>query len=303
MDNHGFKKLFDAYSDNNLNRITSKLIEIYRNNDFMQLRGIAEKISRIIQIDSDNHVKCFTKLMTIYHPDKGEYFRSQIKKHFNDKNYEELEKFTHIHLIEDIDKISTSKKTEYLEDNSEYMWEEPVDGFEYYGDNDDEQGRYYEESNVNPDDEYTDINNSEKTFYNAVKLREFGNIEIEFPPYYLEDFKDINFPDSGIETLDGIQYCRDAVVLDFTNNNLIDISDAALLKKVEEVYFGNNQIGYIDALGCLLRLRVVDLSNNGLGDISPLLNLENLEFVNLIGNNVPEEQVEALNRNNVIVLT
>ena len=55
-----------------------------------------------------------------------------------------------------------------------------------------------EEQELLEDGEY------EKNFFNAVKIRIYGNLKQEFPSYYLEDFDDMEFADCAIEHLDGI---------------------------------------------------------------------------------------------------
>jgi Leucine-rich repeat (LRR) protein len=145
-------------------------------------------------------------------------------------------------------------------------------------------------------------NTYQRSFYNAVKLREYGNLTTEFPPYYLEDFEDINFAESFIEVLDGIQYCKHVVTLDLSNNAFSDISELAGLERLEEIYLANNRVGYIDTLNRLKKLRIVDLSDNDITDISPLYTLENLEFVNLTGNKIPSQQLEILKNKNVLVM-
>ncbi len=310
-----YSHLKNAYSDKNLNRITGKLIDIYRAKNFSVLRDLTKKISDYITIDEESNVKYFSKLVMLYHPDKGASYREQIASFYNDRDYEKLEAYSHILFLSDLEtvKVTPVKKQEPVEDDSEYVWENTGDGFEYF-DADKEQyddGDYGSDGYYEPDDsydeEYTDDNNKDEltestTFYNAVKLREYGRLDIEFPPYYLEDFEVINFAESEIDSLDGIGYCRHVVNMDLSNNNISDISEIAGLLDIKELYLSNNNIGYIDALSSLLQLQIVDLSNNDIDDITPLLALEQLEFVNLMGNKVTSTQIEELRKKNIVVI-
>ena len=73
-----YTKLKEAYLDENLNRITGKLIELYKSKKFGQILTLANKIFRYELIDEKKDAKCFYKLIMLYHPDKGEYYRKTI---------------------------------------------------------------------------------------------------------------------------------------------------------------------------------------------------------------------------------
>lgn len=310
-------RLFNAYSDKNLNRITGKLIEIYKNRNYDSLRELAVPVSEYIPIDSDNDVKCFSILVMLYHPDKGEFYRKQIDSYYKAGDYDNLVKFSHVLKLDSIDKIKVNrlKEPEQVEDESEYVWEETNDGFGYYDNEyeaamEDMYDEYTEEYENYKDgdefiedyrDEYT-TNRKNLSFYDAVKLREYGKPDIEFPPYYLEDFEEINFADSQIDSLDGIAYCKHVVNLDLSVNNIQDISELSGLQNIKELYLADNNIGITDALSGLINLEILDLSHNDIDDISALFSLEKLQYVNLIGNNVPVDQINRIQKKNILVL-
>ena len=74
--------------------------------------------------------------------------------------------------------------------------------------------------------------------------------------YLLEDLEEIEMADYEIESLDGIEACRYARVVDLTNNNLTDLTDLGHLHQVERLYLSNNHIGMIDSLSNLTVLQV-----------------------------------------------
>ena len=119
-----YNKLIEAYSDRNLNRITGKLIELYKNKNYRKIREITNKISKFISIDEENDAKCFSKLVVLYHPDKGESIRKAIEKHFTENDLENLTKYSHIHLLDDFEKIPISTIDEDIDYNPEYRWDE-----------------------------------------------------------------------------------------------------------------------------------------------------------------------------------
>jgi len=295
-----YEKLITAYSDENLNNITGKLIDLYKKKDYLKIRTIANKISEFIVIDEEKESKLFSRLIVLYHPDKGASARKIIKESHRKNDLDTLSGFSHILLLENIEFETTTpvidKDVEY---NVEYNWDENQnDGYQFFDDSDRGNNDEFEDVDT---DEFT-FNDDEKSFYNAVKLRMYGNPEIEFPTYYLEDFEDFELASQGIVDLDGIQYCKHATSIDVSNNEISDIRLLWELPKIQELFLANNNIGYIDALSNLLNLCILDLSGNQIDDISPLFELHNLEYVNLIGNRISDDQIKALRDKDILVM-
>lgn len=291
-----YNKLKEAYSDKNLNQITAKLIELYKSKNYCQIRTISNRIAKYVPATEESDNKRFSRLIMLYHPDKGEIYRKAIDNAFKEGKREELESYTHILKIENAELADTLTSID-IDFDPEYEWD-PVQaegGFNYVFDSEDEYSAQFDNESVE-EGEY------EKNFFNAVKIRIYGNLRQEFPSYYLEDFDDMEFADCAIEHLDGIEYCAHAITFDLSRNHITDISLLWELTKLQELYLSNNHIGYIDALSNLLYLRMVDLSNNEINDITPLLSLEHLEYVNLIGNNIPAKQVEQLRSKDILVM-
>lgn len=286
-----YHQLAEAYSDENLNRITRKLIELFKNKNFGKIRELANKVSKYVPIDEEKEAKCFTKLVILYHPDKGEFFRKSIKKHFDENDAENLTKHSHIFIFNQLENIVITTADLDIDYHPEYFW-------------DTDQSEDYEFSDENETEEEAvfDDEDFEKSFYNAIKIREYGRLDIEFPTYYLEDFEDFEMTECGIETLDGVEFCKHVKILDLSNNEIADLSQLWGLTQLEELYLAHNQIGYIDTLCNLQKLKIIDLSENQIDDISPLLELEQLEYVNLIGNPVSRTQVERLRAKGTIVM-
>ena len=284
-----YEELTEAYSGTNLNLITGKLILLYKRKNYGAIREIANKVSKYIPIDEEQDAKCFSRLMMLYHPDKGEQMRNAVKSHYEKNEFEKLNIYSHILLLKNIDSFVVSQTEENIEFRSEYVWEQgEADRYRYT--NSDE----YDFSKSEPD--------SERSFYNLIKIREYGNVHIEFPTYYLEDFEEFELAYSGLESLDGVEYCKHVKILDVSDNELSDLENLWDLVSLEELYLANNRIGYIDSLSNLPNLRIVDISGNDISDITPLFELENLEYVNLIGNTVPDDQILRLREMGVIVM-
>jgi len=291
-----YNELTEAFSNENLNQITGKLILLYKNKHYGKIREIANKISKYVTIEEEKDAKCFFRLIMLYHPDRGAQFRKTIQTLYEQKDLDRLTKYAHILLIPDIENVIVTAVDEDIDYNPEYSWDiKSKDGYRFT------DQEFDKSTGANCDEEF-DAVDYEKSFYNAIKIREYGNVEIEFPPYYLEDFEEFELAHSGIESLDGVEYCKHVKILDISNNILSDISNLQDLANLEELYVSNNQIGIVDTLSNLLNLRVLDVSGNQIDDISPIFGLAHLEYINLIGNPVPEDQIEKLKENGIIVM-
>ena len=265
-----YHRLQQAYSEKNLNRITGKLIALYKAKDFGGIRFLANKVCEFVPIEEDNDARCFSKLIMLYHPDKGAAARSMIDKLYSNGYDGELKAYSHIFIMDE--SIPEPQVDEDIGYEPEYVWDHPSSGYHYPDSDENDGGIEYD-----------------GTFYSAVKLRVYGNLSMEFPAYYLEDLDEIEMADSQIEILDGVEFCKHAVSLDLSGNLINDVAGLWHLDRLEELFLADNQIGYIDALSNLLKLRYIDLSGNEIDDITPIMGLANLEFVNLIGNSIFEK--------------
>jgi hypothetical protein len=279
-------QLKDAYAEANLNRITAALLDLYKSRRHAALREIARRISSVVEIDNSAIGKCFSQLIMLYHPDRGDAHRREIDA-LAKKKSGGLERFSHILLLGDFNDLPTETPSQEPSDfSAEYMWdaEENERSFSREWDEQTFEDQQFEELG----EEYAN------TFFQAVKMKFYGTLEIELPGYYLEDFTEIEMAEAGIATLDGIEHCIHAGIIDISGNAITDISDLQTLVRLTELYASGNQIGYIDVLSSLVNLKIVDLSLNDIDDISPLLELEHLELVNVAGNPVSAGQIKKL---------
>jgi len=287
-----YTELTEAYSQENLNRITGKLILFYKNRNYATIRAIVNKISKYVDINEEKDAKCFSKLVVLYHPDKGHAIRQEIQQLYEKNQFDLLKKFAHIHLVQDIENLVVKTVDESIDYRPEYVWDTDSDDG-YYTDFEVDEDAYFDNQ---------DEVEIERSFFNLIKIREYGRTNIELPTYYLEDFEEFELAECGLESLDGVEYCTHIKILDVSTNALTDVSNLWDLHDLEELYLANNQIGYIDALSNLSKLRIVDLSGNEVDDISPLFGLDNLEYVNLVGNRIPKGQLIELESKGCVVV-
>lgn len=289
-----YLKLKEAYSEKNLNKITADIIELYKTGQHSRIRDIASAIENFVDVDPSNISKCFSKLVMIYHPDKGAYYHNEIEKNFNTGNQEGLNRLSHILIIQDLKDVPVSRVIiEDIDYNPEYGVEDDLEPYGFH---------YSEKETDTFESEDEGFYPEDGTFFSALKRKLYGRVDIDLPTYYLEDLDEIDMSGYEIDSLDGVEYCIHTAIMDLSKNQITDISELWTLNKLEELYLSNNQIGYIDALSNLPKLRIIDISNNEIDDISPLFDLEYLEYINISGNNIPDGQAEYLASKDVIVI-
>ncbi len=292
--NELYKELKNTYTEENLNKITRKLIGAYRKKEIDYFKHLVLKLGDFLKPDGAKINKLFFNLIMIYHPDKLKYYQNQIENYYQNKEETNLKKLSHIFI--------TLKNLNYLPNQKTINAIQNTIRPEDYGDAVD----------INDFDTIIDSNNSQRLYFyeglnfdflSALKMREFGDLDFDIQSYHLENLTgDLNFSRNGITDLTGIEKCSNVLSLDFSNNEIVDITNLGFLTLLEEIYLSNNEIYTVDGLSGLHNLRVLDLSFNHIDDISALYELNRLQYLNLIGNPLPQEQIEAISRLGRIVI-
>lgn len=277
------KRLEEAYTIKNLNNISLTLINLYKNQQYTILQKIGEIISDFVDIEISADGKGFSKLITLYHPDRYNYYINEIKTLVDENNFDKLLELSHILKLERIEEISKSLNSyEDIDYSPVYDWDKETDGYKIVRDNEKKRSKTTSTKPIG------------YNFYDAIKIRQYGHVDIEFPSYYLEDIDEFELSSSHINDLEGVQFCIHAKTIDLSENLIVDLSPLIGLERLEELNLDDNRVCDIDALGNLINLKSVILSNNRIEDISPLLELDNLEYVDLTGNPIHSEQLKML---------
>lgn len=285
--------LLEAYSAENLNKIAVVLLNLYKNQQFGSLQKIADIITDFVPVTIDENGKGFSKLMLLYHPDRGEFHRNEIEKLAEADNSDALLNYSHILKLERLEEISALIESfEDIDYSPVYAWDFDSEGFTVKS----ETGQKLKNETLNT------RKNKLVTFYEAIKIRQYGHTKISFPAYYLEDIDEFEMASSDINDLDGIQYCLHAVNVDLSDNFIDDLRHLENLGLIEMLNLSDNRIADIDSLEYLTNLRELNLSNNRIQDISPLFSLENLEFVDLTGNRIPPASLRKLTEKGINVV-
>jgi len=280
--------LKEAYSVNNLNGISLTLIQLYRNKQFSVLHKIGEMLSDWVKIEISETGKGFSQFMFLYHPDRSSFHRNEIDQLAKKSDYNGLLNYMHILRLERIEEIANSLNSfEDVDYSPVYEWDFKAHGFRVVVDFDIKEQPLTVETTRN--------------FYDAIKLRVFEDLEMEFPFYYLEDLDELELSASGISDLEGVECCKHVTNLDLSDNTISDISPLFGLSALEDLNLSDNKIESIEVLSNLVNLKSLILASNNITDITPLFELGKLDYVDLTGNRIIEKQVEELVRLSVNV--
>ena len=202
---------------------------------------------------------------------------------------------SHILTVQNLDPEEVTVSSVLTDEDlaEEFGWDLGVDGYSYFMAGEE----FQEEEDLNEESDYAG-----RSFLTTLKRRVYGNLNVDFPMYLLEDLEEIEMADYELEYLDGIGACRHARAVDLSNNNLTDISELSELHQVERLYLTNNHIGLIDSLSNLTVLQVLDISYNDVDDLSPLFDLSHLSYLNVMGNRIPAWQLEKLQLKGVTIV-
>jgi hypothetical protein len=284
--------LLEAYTAENLNKISAILLNYYNNQQFGTLQKIADIISDFIDVEIDENGKGFSKLMMLYHPDRRNFHLDKINAFATGNNFDKLLEYSHILKLERIEEISSLLESlEDIDYSPVYEWDLAGEGFSvssFTG-----KRKHPERQNTKP--------NKKVSFYDAMKIRQYGHVKISFPPCYFEDIDEFEMSGSDINDLDGIEYCIHAQNIDLSDNSISDITLLNTLGLLEYLNLSDNKIELICPLEAMPKLKEINLENNQIGDISPLFSIPNLSYVNLCGNPVQGRQIEKLKEKGISV--
>ena len=288
-----YVRLKEAYTSENLHRISSRIIDLFKGNDFDALREVQKVVNEYTPCEDQKINRVFSRLIMLYHPDRLNQSLNKLEHAYREGNFEELHTMSHILTVQHLETESVSTESILTEEDlaEEFGWGVYGDDYAYTID-----PEAYEQER---EDDFVFSGNS---FLSAIKRRVYGNLNVDFPMYLLEDLEEIEMADYELEFLDGIDACRHARVVDLSNNNLTDVTDLQELPEIERLYLANNHLGLIDALSNLTALQVLDISYNDVDDLSPLFDLENLAYLNVMGNRIPNWQLEKLQLKGITVV-
>ncbi len=288
-----YTNLKEAYTEVNLGRISGRIIDMFRDHKYDALRTVQRVVNEFTPCSEEKINKVFARLIMIYHPDRLSQSIIQLDQAYERGDFEELYAMSHILNVQNLEPEHVSVSSILTDEDlaEEFGWDDAVDGFSYFMDHE-----------TMEDDGEDDTDYTNRSFLTVLKRRVYGNLNVDFPMYLLEDLEEVEMADYEIEFLDGIEACRYARVIDLSNNNLTDLTELRNLHQVERLYLSNNHIGIVDSLSNLNVLQVLDISYNDVDDLSPLFELSHLTYLNVMGNRIPAWQLEKLQIKGVTIV-
>ena len=288
-----YTSLKEAYTAENLGRISGRIIDMFRDHKYDALRAVQKVVNEYSPCKEEKINKVFSRLIMIYHPDRLSQSIQQLEQAYDQGDFEKLFTMSHILNVQHLEPEHVTLSSIITEEDlaEEFGWDTDADGFSYFMDQEGSEG-----------DEDDDLGYTNRSFLTVLKRRIYGNLNVDFPIYLLEDLEEIEMADYEIEFLDGIEACRHARMVDLSNNNLTDLTDLRYLHQIERLYLSNNHIGMIDSLSNLTVLQVLDISFNDVDDLVPLFELSHLSYLNVMGNRIPAWQLEKLQLKGVTIV-
>lgn len=288
-----YQNLKRAYTADNLHLISSRIIDMFREHQYDALRAVQKVVNEYTPCLEEKINKVFSRLIMLYHPDRLNQSLASLEDAYKRGDFEALYTMSHILTVQNLEPEKVTVSSIITEEDlaEEFGWDDHADGYSYF------TGE--EEYDAEKEEEY---GYTHQSFLIALKRRVYGNLNVDFPMYLLEDLEEIEMADYELESLEGIEACRHVRLVDLTNNNLTDLTDLGHLRQVERLYLANNHIGLVDVLSNLTVLQVLDISFNDVDDLSPLFDLTHLSYLNVIGNRVPAWQLEKLQLKGVTVV-
>lgn len=182
------------------------------------------------KIESVLNKQGFSKLISVYHPDRIQYYHNELDKFIASRDPGILHRLGHVLLILNIEEIVANiDSMEDIDYYPEFKWDVNEASFTIF--------------TVAP--KKSEFKKKPKpsrvgcTFYDAVKVRMYGNTYIEFPSNYFEDMDEIEMAESDINNLDGVEYCIHTETMDLSGNRITDLSPLYGLTMLKDLNLAN----------------------------------------------------------------
>lgn len=291
------QSLTDSLTPAYLQRVSRRLIDMYRSKQERQLREVHDYLFPSPPDTQDSREtrpdlkKEFLALIKLFHPDTYSLHHKQILQSNSPGSEAQIEFYRRFVDVESKIQLNRHRSRQIVRDA---FSEEEVYAFE---------------ENSNPEDYAEEDILSEaaspQDIYSIIRSLFMGNnLTAELSPIDLEQIDgELVLSNHDIEDLDGIQHCTHLRALDLSGNQIDNIYELRFLEDLEELDLSGNHIHSIDELAELHSLKVLYLDENNIEDISPLLQLPSLEFASVIGNPLSSMQpISELQENGVVVV-
>jgi len=104
----------------------------------------------------------------------------------------------------------------------------------------------------------------------------------------LLSLRSLDLSDSGVQNLEGIEFCLNLRELDVSELGLEDLAILEDCRAIIELDASGNRLSSASVLAVLDRIETLDLSGNQIEDISPIQSLVSLAYCDLSGNRISD---------------
>lgn len=282
MEKQNLDRLINAYSVQNLNKISSALIAAYRRREFEYLLSLCRNLGQKTGDRTINEL--FSALIMQFHPDRRMCVIDQIRKDCTEGQTEKGQSFESIFSVLDFIDLHPAPSAA------------SCSGKQPAADSSARTAPFRNTARHRKSDMFHD-------FISALKQKEYGNLDVTYHILDLQNLEgDLELSGYSMIDLSGLEHCEYLTALNLSYNNIHDISQLSSLTLLEHIDLSFNRITHVDALSGMSYLRTADLSFNEICDLSPLMNLEQLEYINCAGNRVPESQRYWFQKRGVIII-
>ncbi len=285
-----YERLARAYTLENLNKITYKIIDAHRSKNFTYIKNLAQHIGKVEKTANINRL--FSRLIILYHPDRLAYYEKKIKALHSCSDRKNLKQLSHIW-----------QALEYVDDNEAILNEESLETEDQYKYDSKHYGNPFERNKVFDWSDFglwAEVESHD--FISAFNHKEYGNIVGDYQGHDFSSMDEIELSGYNISDLTGIHQCYNLSLLDLSNNNISDINSISHLHFLEWIDLSHNEIIHVNALSELHSLQDIDLSFNRIKDIMPLLHLNSLRYLDITGNHIAADQIDKFSKEKIIVI-
>lgn len=294
--NEIYKELKNGIDRKRLMDISVEIICKYREKDYNTLMWYASLLG--IDALNTNINRLFSRVIQNYHPDKFEKIVSDINRHYENNNIDELVRIKRIYLH------TRKTKSDYLRNN---LYQEIMAFFDRKSDVYNERDLFHDEVILDAsydeisDDFFTD---DEYGFMDAVNNHYFGNLYRAIGRRDLKGLEgELDLSGYDITDLRGVENCVNISGLNLSGNRIYKIELLSYLSRLEALYIAENNIDGVESLADMQCLKELDISFNEIEDISALRGLGSLEYLNITGNPIADRTViDELSGRGVIVI-
>ena len=205
---------------------------MFQEHQYDELRAVQKVVNEYTPCTEEKINKVFSRLIMFYHPDRLKPSLERLEKSFTEGDFETMFSMSHILHVKHLEPGQVTISSIITDEDlaEEFGLDGGDDGYSYFLDQE-------EENDLVDEMEYTS-----RSFLTMLKRRVYGNLNVDFPVYLLEDLEEIEMADNELESLDGIEALSNLSVLQVLDISYNDVDDISPL-------FELGHLSYLNVMG------------------------------------------------------